>query len=134
MIWSNHYIGTPFREFGRDADGVDCWGLCCLVYDRELGIDLPHYLDYSSASERQEVDQLMRVGRTGSDWCLVRHHRPLDLALFTIGGLISHVGIVVDQSRMLHVAGEDAAKIERYTAPRWHSRLVGTYRHREAIT
>ena len=39
--WSAGYVGLPWLDGGRSADGADCWGLVRLVYERELGNALP---------------------------------------------------------------------------------------------
>ena len=41
--WYGKYIGIPYKELGRDESGVDCYGLCVVVYNRELGLDIPGF-------------------------------------------------------------------------------------------
>lgn len=131
--WTNRYVGTPYRELGRDASGCDCWGLAVLVYAGELGIELPGYDgDYASVEERAEIAALIEAGKQQPVWQRVIAPRPFDIALFRQGKFTSHIGIVCAPERMLHQYGEDCAKIEKYAAPRRHLRLMGFYRHRKA--
>jgi cell wall-associated NlpC family hydrolase len=44
LSWVNDYINIPYVIGGRDMSGVDCYGLCKLVYHNEYGIDLPDWL------------------------------------------------------------------------------------------
>ena len=52
------YLGIPFADHGRDQDGCDCWGLCCLVYRQEWGIALPDMGEDMAALARQTADKL----------------------------------------------------------------------------
>tara|TARA_B100001142_G_C14003556_1_gene527563 strand:+ start:238 stop:627 length:390 start_codon:yes stop_codon:yes gene_type:complete len=38
--WLKYQV-VPFKHQGRDFDGADCWGLVYLIYQNELGINLP---------------------------------------------------------------------------------------------
>lgn len=132
MNWSNHYIGIPFKEFGRDVDGVDCYGLAVLVYERELGLVLTSYAgDYTSCEERGEIDHLFQWGVETGPWHLTDGpSQVFDIALFRRGKTAAHCGIVVGAGQMLHIQGEDQAKIERYSDGAWKHRLIGHFRHK----
>jgi cell wall-associated NlpC family hydrolase len=130
MAWSDRYIGIPYQDRGRGFDGCDCWGLARLVYARELGIALPSYTEaYSSAEEAAEVAALMDNHNNRQTWLPVTDSRPFDLLLYRHGRLSTHVAIVIDPRRMLHIQSDDAAKVEDRTDPRWLARFVGVYRH-----
>lgn len=132
MHWSVDYVGLPWADRGRDRTGCDCWGLVRLVYAEALGISLPSYAgDYPSADELREIDGLIRGALGAGPWVEVAAVREFDLVLFGIGRFDSHIGIMVDRSRMLHMMGCDTAKIERVDTPIWSRRRRGTWRHRE---
>lgn len=44
MQWLNDYIGIPYRFGGRDADGLDCYGLVKMIYEKEYYTQLPDWL------------------------------------------------------------------------------------------
>ena len=133
MSWSNRYIGLPYVEFGRGMAGVDCWGLVVVVYLQELGITLPDYLGYASAEEHAEIDALIAGAEQSPSWVAADtpapFPAPFDIAVFRRGHLASHIGIVVQRGIMLHMVGQDCAKLEAYTTGRWGNRLKGIYRH-----
>lgn len=131
MTWSDRYIGIPFDEFGRSRSGCDCWGLACVIYREELGIRLPDYLgDYASAEERGEIAALIDRDRVSPLWLPVEGPAiAFDIAIFRRGRFASHLGIVVRHGWMIHMQGEDCAKIESYRTGQWSHRLQGCYRH-----
>jgi cell wall-associated NlpC family hydrolase len=132
MHWSTAYVGLPWADRGRDRSGCDCWGLARLVYEAELGIALPSYAgEYPSAEEQIEIDGLIRGAVAVGPWIEVEAPEPFDLVLFGLGRFDSHIGVMVDRARMLHMMGRDAAKIERVDAPQWLRRRRGIWRHRE---
>lgn len=129
MTWSNRYIGIPWTEFGRGRAGCDCWGLACVIYREELGISLPDYLGYASAEERGEIAALVDGAEASPLWLPVsRTPIAFDIAVFRRGRLSSHIGIVVTHGVMIHMAGEDGSKVERYLGGAWQHRLQGHYR------
>ncbi len=129
MTWSNAHVGIPFADLGRSRDGCDCWGLACVIYREELGITLPAYLGYASADERGEVAALIGGAQTSALWVPVEGTAiAFDIAVFRRGHLSTHVGIVVTHGLMIHMAGEDAAKIEDYRTGPWRHRLTGHFR------
>ena len=131
MSWSDRYIGIPFQDHGRARTGCDCWGLAWLIYRDELGTTLPDYLGYTSAEEQAEVDALFNGAATSPLWHRITGPaaQPFDLALFRRGRLVTHLGIVVGRNLMIHVEGEDCAKIVNYSAGHWASRFSGHFRH-----
>ncbi|WP_282045532.1 NlpC/P60 family protein [Roseibium album] len=131
MSWSNDYIGIPFSEFGRTRSGCDCYGLAVLVYAEQLGMKLTSYAgDYVSCDERNELNGLFSSAIEIGPWTRVEGPAlPFDIALFRIGPMAAHCGLVIKEGVMLHVQGEDQAKVESYQGGSWKHRLLGHYRH-----
>lgn len=130
MSWPDRFIGIPFVEFGRSRAGCDCWGLACVVYRECLGITLPDYLDYTSAEEHREISALIAGAVASPLWRPVADNAAAyDIAVFRRGLWSTHVGIVIQPGLMLHIVGEDHAKVARYDTGPFKHRLMGVYRH-----
>ena len=133
--WSAKYVGMKFLECGRDASGVDCWGLVCLVLRAERGIELPDYLDVykSIALERSQI--ATEIMRPRQEWQRVatQDAQPFDVLVVRMHGLPMHVGVVVEPGRFLHIlkGGVDST-VERYDSIVWRNRIEGVYRHAAA--
>jgi len=127
--WTADYIGLPFREKGRDRDGLDCWGLVRLVLAERFGLTLPSYDDDYACSLELEENARLIAGRKG-DWAEVPEggEQAGDVLLLRMDGHECHVGIVAAPGIMLHIeAGHDAVW-DRYRGLRWKNRVVGVYR------
>lgn len=105
-----------------------------LVYAR-LGIELPPYADVSA-------DELLKVARSTiaeskrGPWTPVERPLPLDVVLMTgfstersCARAPVHVGVMVDERRVLHVERGRNAAIYLLTSPHIRHRIVGFYRH-----
>jgi cell wall-associated NlpC family hydrolase len=114
---------------GRDMFGLDCWGLVYLVYKQELEINLPDYVsDYSSPEELREIGALIaQEKQTGWHRVCKNDIRPFDVALFRRGRFDAHVGVMIDNTRMLHMARDQRAVIEALDRTSWMPRLQGYY-------
>ncbi|NSZ08278.1 C40 family peptidase [Agrobacterium tumefaciens] len=133
--WSDRFVGLPYREFGRDRDGCDCWGLACTIYREELGINLPQYLGYASVEEHGEIAALVFDATSSPLWLPVTGTAvAFDISVFRRGRLDTHVGIVVHHGLMIHMVEGDCSKVESYRSGAWGHRLTGTYRHVEFIS
>jgi cell wall-associated NlpC family hydrolase len=101
--WVNSYVGIPYVLNGRDRAGVDCWGILCLAFREQRGVELPdQQRDGDSLFEAVDrlTDGLTMVGRANlavqlerpEPWAIVLAHRHR---------VAHHAGIVVG-SHVLH--------------------------------
>lgn len=130
MNWTDDYIGLPFREDGRDREGLDCWGLVRLVYSERLGVDLPAYSGEFTDSSRATLRKVAALMEERSRlWREVPEPREYDVVLLRAGQLYCHVGLFVPRHDLLHIeAGIDSAR-EPLTSPRRRHSVVGYFRH-----
>lgn len=124
-------MGTPFRDKGRDYSGVDCYGLVRLAYHDVFSVDLPSYSDEytdagNSRESRLELNEILAMNKR--HWKQIKDYRPMDVALFTLGGMPIHVGLMIDSKNFLHCEKKVGTVIESITSAMWKRRHEGSYR------
>jgi probable lipoprotein NlpC len=130
--WADKYVGLPFKDGGRDRDGLDCYGALALIYREEFAITLPTYEGaYVSAHERDEVAALLAQRIPADAWTPVTGSpRVGDAVVFRVLNQPWHVGVMVSPTEFLHVeAAQGTATIERLDSFRWARRRHAVYRH-----
>ena len=130
--WSRDYVGLPWRFAGRSRSGIDCWGLLWLIYRDVLGIEVISYAQETmDAPEREQIAALLNSDRQVSPWLDVKPgtERPFDMVVFRRAGIDSHVGIVVESGRMLHITNGTESRVERFDQGRWKLKIVAIHRH-----
>ena len=129
MSWTNDYIGIPYKIHGRDMDALDCWGMVCQVYKRELGHELPSYADhYHNTLDGEgfqnalikEMPSWQRVGEADV--------QEFDVAWCRIAGVECHTGIMLGNGRMLHAMLGNDSCIVKIDTPAWERRIQQCYR------
>ena len=127
----SNYVGIPFVDKGREASGLDCWGLVRLWYRQERCIDLPCYADIytDTQDERPISDEIKRA--IDAEWIKIesKHAREGDVIILRMRGVPMHVGIVTKRGYMLHCEEGVGVALERYDSARWASRVVGFVRY-----
>ena len=94
--------------------GLDCWGLFRLIYQEQLGIDLPTYGE-TSALDLRAVARKISAGCDGEKWAVVEVPSAFDGVVMRLydRSWIGHVGVAIDAKRMIHIeAGIDAAVLQ----------------------
>lgn len=126
-------VRVPFVKRGRSYDGWDCWGLIYVAYRDVLGKTIYDGADQyddtgSTPRSREQLNELFRANM--AEWSRVDGlPRPTDVALFNVAGRPLHVGLMLDQRRMLHCEEKIGTFVERIDGAAWARRLEGIYRH-----
>lgn len=131
MNWWDSYVGLPFKLDGRDRSGVDCYGLICLIYEEQLGIELNPFSGIfvdESPKTMLEVAQIMNKDR--DNWLNPSSIREFDMLQLRTGRHAFHVGIALNNKVMLHVEKGSDAVIENLKSPLWVNRVEWVYRHK----
>ena len=118
LIDPSPYLGLQWQSMGRGPK-YDCWGLVCLVLDREFNIGLPSfsYGNDTAAAIELGIHLFERITSP----------QPGDLVLYTDP---LHIGILTCPDRMLHITHGKDACVERIGAFRVR-RIAGYYRVRD---
>lgn len=129
--WWHKYLQIPFKTNGRDRSGLDCWGLVWLIYQQELGIDLPSYSHlYDDTTDPAQVGMVCAEDRTAFALQIEPHQRqPFDVVLLRMRGMPMHVAICTKKQWMLHCSAGVGVSHEKIYSMRWADRLLGFYRH-----
>lgn len=125
--WQSKYNRIPFAEKGRTEHGADCWGLACLVYKNELGIELPDYLDvYETTNDREALSEII-ASESAEHWDHPKRgeEQPFDIIILDMRGVPMHVGIIIRKGFMIHCARGIGTTIESYDTLRWKHKVRG---------
>lgn len=118
------FIGIPFVDQGRTADGCDCAGLVMLVM-RQYGIELPDvnlacHSDLVPGAMSKELAKMRKIDSPQVP-CLVAFALIPDLP-----GWASHLGVVIDKRRFLHTSSRiGSSSLCRLDHPYYANHLVG---------
>lgn len=126
-MWWNKYIGTPFKEKGRDQNGVDCWGLLRIVYKNELGIDLPDYLEcYESTNDKEVLSSLISREKD-QKWEPIDKPTEFSALVLKMDGVPFHVGVYTHDGKFIHCARGSNTVHEKINSFRWRNNVAGVY-------
>ena len=129
MSWWNKYIGVPFAEKGRSMDGADCWGLVKMIYEQELGIELPSYLEcYETTNDRDILAEKISSERS-EKWSNPATSKTHDVIILRMRGVPMHVGVVTKPGYMVHCAKGVGTAHERFDSMKWRTNVMGFARY-----
>ncbi len=113
------YLGTPYRRGGTTKNGMDCSGFARTVYDRFLGIDLPH-----SSGDQFQHSELQKIN--------TRELQAGDLVFFASKTKkkkrINHVGIYLSNGQFIHASSSEGIIVSNLDEKYWRNRFVGSKR------
>lgn len=124
-MWWGQYVGIPFADKGRDREACDCWGLVRLIYEEQLGVNLPSYADDYANSDDREILHALIEAEKDAKWVEVKEPKPYDVIVMNMMGLPTHVGIVLNNRLMLHCMRGMNAVVEDFTNLKWRNRVKG---------
>ena len=119
-------IGSEFKYMARGENGkYDCLGLIYELYKR-LSIPLPHQ---QTVIDKHLRDRALEKGKDMFE--KISTVEPGCLIGFRVGSLISHVGMMLDRTRFVHIRKNTRCCIEKITDLKWKKRVIGYYKFRQ---
>ncbi|MCM1497276.1 MAG: NlpC/P60 family protein [Clostridium sp.] len=136
-MWYDKYIGIPYKELGRDENGLDCYGLCHKVYKDELGITIPDYFNigFYKSQDKEEQEAIKKglhefiLQEAENNWEEVPLDKikEFDVVLFRMCGYVIHIAVALNKDTFLHCFNGTECCVER-VFPKWTGRLYKAYR------
>src|SRR5688572_28313555 len=134
------YVAIRFVDGGRDRSGCDCWGLVRLFLKEEFRIDVPEYGEIS-ARELLEIQAAMQSATApGGSWVKIdsvfKLRRGNVIVMYAYDRVssklqkgTSHVGVMVDRYRLLHVEKGTDSVLAQVTSTPIRLRIASMWRH-----
>lgn len=122
---SRTWLGTPWKHQGRlKGAGVDCAGLVVCVA-KAVGIELADSFAYS---HRPRFDSLKQACELRLTLIPISEARAGDVLLFTFATWPGHVGILSDDSVLIHAYEPRGKVVEHRMDKWWWSNVSGAYK------
>jgi cell wall-associated NlpC family hydrolase len=117
-------VGARFCYGGRGPE-FDCWGLVREALLRQ-GQDPP---EYPSSDDGSANAATAAIATASPVWeRLTEPEVGCVVAFRDDCGLVSHVGVIIEGGRFLHIREATAACAEKLNSPLWRRRIAGFYR------
>jgi len=130
MIKYSKYIGLPYKNGGRDFNGVDCYGLLYLFFKTELNINLPDFLELNYEDSWYKNGENHILNNIGTKWIKVdKPYKAFDGLVFFLGTkrIANHIGLYIGRNRILHIYESITSRID--TLDKWENKLYGIMRY-----
>lgn len=134
-MWAASYMGIPFKPFGRDRHGCDCWGLVRLVYAERRSITLPDF-EGVSPDDAAAIPAAIEAERPGWRPVPPEERQEFDVVVMRARLVVDgkgmapemHVGIVTSDRKVLHTQLPFGVACVPFDHPTLVNRIAGIYR------
>ncbi len=121
-----YLLPVPFKDYGRNLSGLDCWGLAIEVF-KKYGIELPDFRVGSGDEFNINALAVMKM-RT---WPKVENPQnsdiPLIAAIRNNPKMVTHVGVYIGDGKVIHIMKKTGVIIQRIE-PFLKPRIAGFFR------
>lgn len=126
LLETDDLLMCEFAENGEGPHYYNCWNLCREVY-RRAGLILPAYDDYIKDVFKR--DAVIRDIRKCFFKELAGPERLSIVTLMMRPGCVTHMGVVLEKNRFIHIGKRTGVVIARLDDRRWKKRIEGFYRY-----
>jgi len=117
------YLGIPFKWGGSSVkEGFDCYNLIRVVY-KEYGIDLPEYV---VINDKQTIATMINESKQMFKK-LDKPNPPCIVTFWIRPPLTTHIGVVIEENKFIHIMEKTSVSIEKLSAPEWSKRITGFF-------
>ena len=120
------YIKIPFKDRGRDENGVDCFGLVQMIYQDEFKIQLPSYIEmYANEKDKKAICHAINSEKKLSGWLETTTPKFGNLIILNLLGRPLHLGVMLDENTFIHCMKGKGTIIENTSDISWRNRING---------
>ena len=120
----NAYIGIPYKNYGRNINGCDCYGLTWLIQKEIYGKILPSFSCYGDdiknffSSEKEYISNERISNPKEGDI----------IAIYMYNS--AHLGVMINSKKFIHSGFREGnfSTIDRVDNPLYYKRIEGFYR------
>jgi probable lipoprotein NlpC len=127
----DQYINLPYKNMGRDFNGVDCYGLAYLIFEEERGIQLPDFTDINYTIGWSEDGENYIVDSIYDKWSEVElPYQLFDCILFYKNAnrsIVNHIGVYIGSNKFIHIILRKRSEINRLDKL-WNNRIYKVLR------
>ncbi|HRF08487.1 MAG TPA: hypothetical protein PL193_07575 [Xanthobacteraceae bacterium] len=132
LQWADRYLQIPFKDFGRDFNGADCFGLYALILANEAQVRVREVGVSVGRSPRAVMAQVA-VEIASGRWHRVEHPRRFDLVqmfAYAAGHRSAdlHVGCATGPASVIHTERPHGVKHESLADEFVQARVVAFWR------
>jgi len=125
------YIGIPFKEHGRNFNGLDCYGLLICIF-KEIGINIEDY-NYETTEQFGDINYNLILKNYYKQFQIVEKKDIQEWDIVLIRGnrnLLNHCGIMLDKIKFIHV-DKNGVIISKLIDQPWVRRIDSFYRYKK---
>lgn len=131
-MWTDDWVGIPYKLGGRTRQGMDCVGLVQALLLERQGVRMS-----DPGSRIADHREALRLARSKTQWARMDTDETCegDVLVFRANARERlHLGYVVNRWDMIHTGGSDLmatsySRVDRWKSKHWSPLLLECWRH-----